>query len=132
MLIFYCIYLVKIEHVWILMKVRTTVARKGQREHVKQNYITSCAIISTRNNYCHEDDMSFRNNWGGVPYLYCAVDDPRNHCPQKFLSATLTSNGLTSHALKPKIDCLDTMVPGSSYVCLKKILACWKADFSPA
>uniref|UniRef100_K3Z0C7 ATP-dependent DNA helicase n=1 Tax=Setaria italica TaxID=4555 RepID=K3Z0C7_SETIT len=60
-----------------------------------KDYITSRAILSTRNDWGEE--MVY-HSFGS------AIDDPHNYYPSEFLN-TLTPNGLPPHLLKLKIGC---------------------------
>nr|XP_051196713.1 uncharacterized protein LOC127310053 [Lolium perenne] len=72
------------------------------------NYITSRAILSTRNDCVDRINLKMVNRFQGDEMVYrsfdCAVDDPHNYYPPDFLN-TLTPNGLPPHLLKLKINC---------------------------
>nr|XP_051215882.1 uncharacterized protein LOC127333537 [Lolium perenne] len=72
------------------------------------NYITSRAILSTRNDCVDRVNLKMINRFQGQEMLYrsfdCAVDDPHNYYPPDFLN-TLTPTGLPPHLLKLKINC---------------------------
>jgi ATP-dependent DNA helicase PIF1 len=71
-------------------------------------YITSRAILSTRNDWVDNINLKMINKFQGGEMVYHsfdeAVDDPHNYYPQEFLN-TLTPDGLPPHVLKLKIDC---------------------------
>jgi hypothetical protein len=73
-----------------------------------KDYITSRAILSTRNDWVDNINLKMINKFQGGEMLYHsfdeAVDDPHNYYPQEFLN-TLTPNGLPPHVLKLKIGC---------------------------
>jgi ATP-dependent DNA helicase PIF1 len=60
-------------------------------------YITSRAILSTRNDWVDDINLKMINKFQGGEVVYHsfdeAVDDPHNYYPQEFLN-TLTPNGL--------------------------------------
>jgi ATP-dependent DNA helicase PIF1 len=72
------------------------------------NYITSWAILSTKNDCVDRINMKMINKFQGDERVYCsfdeAVDDPNNYYPSEFLN-TLTPNGLPPHVLKLKKNC---------------------------
>jgi ATP-dependent DNA helicase PIF1 len=74
-----------------------------------KDYITSKAILSTRNDWVDDINLKMINKFHGGEMLYHsfdeAVDDPHNNYPQEFLN-TLTPNRLPPHVLKLKIGCL--------------------------
>jgi ATP-dependent DNA helicase PIF1 len=74
-----------------------------------KDYITSKAILSTRNDWVEDINLKMINKFHGGEMLYHsfdeAVDDPHNNYPQEFLN-TLTPNRLPPHVLKLKIGCL--------------------------
>lgn len=72
------------------------------------NYITSRAILSTRNEYVDKINMRMIERFPGEEMIYYsfdrAEDDPHNYYPAEFLNS-LTRNGLPPHILKLKINC---------------------------
>ena len=72
------------------------------------NYITSRAILSTRNENVDSINMKLIERFPGEQMVYhsfdSAVDDPNNHYPSEFLNS-LTPNGLPPHILKLKRNC---------------------------
>jgi ATP-dependent DNA helicase PIF1 len=73
-----------------------------------EDYITSRAILSTRNEWVNMINMKMIGCFQGSQMVYhsfdCVMDDPHNYYPEEFLN-TLTSNGLPPHVLKLKIGC---------------------------
>jgi hypothetical protein len=73
-----------------------------------KDYITSRAILSTRNDGVDMINMKMIGRFYGNEMVYhsfdCAVDDPHNYYPEEFLN-TLTPNDLPPHVLKLKIGC---------------------------
>jgi ATP-dependent DNA helicase PIF1 len=73
-----------------------------------RDYITSRAILSTRNDWVDKINMQMIDSFQGDEMEYhsfdYAVDDPRNYYPSKFFNA-LTPNGLPPHVLSLKIGC---------------------------
>eukprot|EP00267_Zea_mays_P046162 XP_020398510.1 ATP-dependent DNA helicase PIF1-like [Zea mays] len=71
-------------------------------------YITSRAILSTRNDWVDMINVKMIDRFQGEHMVYhsfdSAVDDPHNYYPPEFLN-TLTPNGLPPHVLKLKIGC---------------------------
>jgi hypothetical protein len=71
-------------------------------------YITSRAILSTRNDWVDMINVKMIDRFQGEHMVYhsfdSAMDDPHNYYPPKFLN-TLTPNGLPPHVLKLKIGC---------------------------
>eukprot|EP00267_Zea_mays_P054718 XP_020407979.1 uncharacterized protein LOC103656047 [Zea mays] len=71
-------------------------------------YITSRAILSTRNNWVDMINTKMIDRFQGEHMVYhsfdSAMDDPHNYYPPEFLN-TLTPNGLPPHVLKLKIGC---------------------------
>ncbi|AQK75317.1 hypothetical protein ZEAMMB73_Zm00001d018231 [Zea mays] len=71
-------------------------------------YITSRAILSTRNNWVDMINVKMIDRFQGEHMVYhsfdSAMDDPHNYYPPEFLN-TLTPNGLPPHILKLKIGC---------------------------
>ena len=71
------------------------------------NYITSRAILSTRNEYVDKINMKMIERFPGKEMIYYsfdhAEDDPHNYYPAEFLNS-LTPNGLPPHILKLKIN----------------------------
>ncbi|XP_062232985.1 uncharacterized protein LOC133930365 [Phragmites australis] len=72
------------------------------------NYITSRAILSTRNDCVDRINMKMISRFRGDEMVYHsfdrAEDDPHNYYPPEFLNS-LTPNGLPAHMLKLKINC---------------------------
>ncbi|XP_062212752.1 uncharacterized protein LOC133913583 [Phragmites australis] len=72
------------------------------------NYITSRAILSTRNECVDTINMKMISRFRGDEMVYhsfdCAEDDPHNYYPSEFLNS-LTPNGLPPHVLKLKVNC---------------------------
>lgn len=72
------------------------------------SYVTSRAILSTKNDCVDKINMKMINNFNGDEMLYhsfdTAIDDPNNYYPAEFLN-TLTLNGLPPHILKLKRNC---------------------------
>eukprot|EP00267_Zea_mays_P049169 XP_020401809.1 uncharacterized protein LOC109943296 [Zea mays] len=72
------------------------------------SYITSRAILSTRNDWVDMINMRMIDRFQGEQMMYhsfdTAVDDPNNYYPSEFLN-TLTPNGLPLHVLKLKVGC---------------------------
>ncbi|AQK86764.1 hypothetical protein ZEAMMB73_Zm00001d038499 [Zea mays] len=72
------------------------------------SYITSRAILSTRNDWVDMINMRMIDRFQGKQMMYhsfdTAVDDPNNYYPSEFLN-TLTPNGLPPHILKLKVGC---------------------------
>ncbi|CAO2200666.1 unnamed protein product [Urochloa humidicola] len=73
-----------------------------------KDYITSRAILSTRNDWVDKINMKMIGMFQGGEMEYrsfdSAVDDPHNYYPSEFLN-TLTPNGLPPHVLKLKLGC---------------------------
>jgi ATP-dependent DNA helicase PIF1 len=73
-----------------------------------KDYITSRAILSTRNDWVDDINLKMICKFQGGEVVYHsfdeAVDDPHNYYPQEFLN-TLTPNGIPPHVLKLKIGC---------------------------
>ncbi|PWZ33301.1 ATP-dependent DNA helicase PIF1 [Zea mays] len=71
-------------------------------------YITSRAILSTRNDWVDMINAKMIERFQGEHMVYhsfdSAMDDPHNYYPPEFLN-TLTPNGLPPHVLKLKIGC---------------------------
>jgi ATP-dependent DNA helicase PIF1 len=72
------------------------------------SYITSRAILSTRNDWVDMINMRMIDRFQGEQMMYhsfdTAVDDPNNYYPSEFLN-TLTPNRLPPHVLKLKVGC---------------------------
>ncbi|KAL6909895.1 hypothetical protein ACP4OV_001554 [Aristida adscensionis] len=72
------------------------------------NYITSRAILATRNDWVDIINMKMMERFQGDEMVYhsfdTAVDDPHNYYPSEFLNS-LSPNGLPPHVLKLKIGC---------------------------
>ncbi|XP_051202148.2 uncharacterized protein [Lolium perenne] len=72
------------------------------------NYMTSRAILSTRNDNVDGINMHMIERFQGEERIYysfdSAEDDPHSYYPQEFLN-DLTPNGLPPHELKLKINC---------------------------
>ncbi|XP_062232801.1 ATP-dependent DNA helicase PIF1-like [Phragmites australis] len=72
------------------------------------DYITSRAILSTRNENIDDINMRLIERFPGDEMVYhsynLAVDDPNNYYPPEFLNS-LTPNGLPPHILKLKVNC---------------------------
>lgn len=72
------------------------------------NYITSRAILTTRNDNVDRINMKMIERFPGEEVIYYsfdrAEDDPHNYYPSDFLNS-LTPNGLPPHVLKLKINC---------------------------
>ena len=73
-----------------------------------KDYITSRAILSTRNERVDMINMKMISSFQGDEMVYhsfdSTIDDPHNYYPSEFLN-TLTPNGLPPHMLKLKIGC---------------------------
>ena len=71
-----------------------------------KDYITSRAILSTRNERVDMINMKMISSFQGDEMVYhsfdSAIDDPHNYYPSEFFN-TLTPNGLPPHMLKLKI-----------------------------
>ncbi|XP_010233605.1 ATP-dependent DNA helicase PIF1-like [Brachypodium distachyon] len=72
------------------------------------DYITSRAILSTRNEYVDKINMQLIECFPGDEVIYHsfdrAEDDPHNNYPSEFLNS-LTPNGFPPHVLKLKVNC---------------------------
>ncbi|WVZ88627.1 hypothetical protein U9M48_035125 [Paspalum notatum var. saurae] len=72
------------------------------------DYITSRAILSTRNDCVDRINMRMIHRFRGEEMVYHsfdrADDDPHNYYPPEFLNS-LTPNGLPPHVLRLKINC---------------------------
>ncbi|WVZ67157.1 hypothetical protein U9M48_016277, partial [Paspalum notatum var. saurae] len=72
------------------------------------DYITSRAILSTRNDCVDRINMQMIHRFRGEGIVYHsfdrADDDPHNYYPPEFLNS-LTPNGLPPHVLRLKINC---------------------------
>ncbi|XP_010233544.1 ATP-dependent DNA helicase PIF6-like [Brachypodium distachyon] len=72
------------------------------------NYITSRAILSTKNDCVDKINMQMIERFNGEEMVYhsfdSAEDDPHGYYPSEFLNL-LTPNGLPPHVLKLKINC---------------------------
>ncbi|KAL6592973.1 hypothetical protein ACP70R_049269 [Stipagrostis hirtigluma subsp. patula] len=72
------------------------------------NYMTSRAILSTRNDWVDMINIRMISRFQGDEIVYhsfdSAVDDPHNYYPQEFLN-TLGPSGLPPHILKLKVGC---------------------------
>ncbi|KAL6661674.1 hypothetical protein ACP70R_001058 [Stipagrostis hirtigluma subsp. patula] len=72
------------------------------------NYMTSKAILSTRNDWVDMINMRMISRFQGDEIAYhsfdSAVDDPHNYYPQEFLN-TLGPSSLPPHILKLKVGC---------------------------
>jgi hypothetical protein len=86
-------------------------------DHIYQNddtslkdpkYITSRAILSTRNDCVDSINLKMIDRFEGEEMVYHSFDsvedDPHNYYPLEFLNS-LTPNGLPPHMLKLKINC---------------------------
>jgi hypothetical protein len=75
---------------------------------VSPSYISSRAILSTKNEYVDELNAMLIDRFPGEEKIYysydSAVDDPHNYYPPEFLNS-LTPNGLPPHVLRLKINC---------------------------
>ncbi|KAG2606706.1 hypothetical protein PVAP13_4NG211985 [Panicum virgatum] len=75
---------------------------------LNKDYITSRAILSTRNDWVDKINMKMIGTFQGGEMEYhsfdAAVDDPCNYYPAEFLN-TLMPNGLPPHVLKLKVGC---------------------------
>ena len=73
-----------------------------------KDYITSRAILSTRNERVDMINMKMIGSFRGDEMVYhsfdSAINDPHNYYPSEFLN-TLTPNGLPPHMLELKISC---------------------------
>jgi ATP-dependent DNA helicase PIF1 len=73
-----------------------------------KDYITSRAILLTRNDWVDRLNMKMIDSFQGGEVEYhsfdSVVDDPHNYYPSEFLN-TLTPNGLPPHMLKLKVGC---------------------------
>ena len=71
-------------------------------------YITSRAILSTRNDCVDKINLKMIDRFQGEEMVYHSFDsvedDPHNYYPPEYLN-TLTPNGLPPHMLKLKINC---------------------------
>jgi ATP-dependent DNA helicase PIF1 len=85
---------------WVFLKLDDSKA--------DSNYITSRAILSTKNDCVDRINMKMINKFQGDERVYRsfdeAVDDPNNYYPFEFLN-TLMPNGLPPHVLKLKKNC---------------------------
>lgn len=72
------------------------------------SYISSRAILSTKNEYVDELNGMLIKRFPGEEKVYysfdSSVDDTQNHYPPEFLNS-LTPNGLPPHVLRLKINC---------------------------
>ena len=75
---------------------------------LNRNYVTSRAILSTRNDWVDMINMNMIGHFQGEEIMChsfdSAVDDLHNYYPSEFLN-TLTPSGLPPHVLKLKIGC---------------------------
>ncbi|XP_066323190.1 uncharacterized protein [Miscanthus floridulus] len=73
-----------------------------------KDYITTRAILSTRNDWVDMINMKMIDMFQGGETVYhrfdSTVDDPQNYYPSEFLNS-LTPNGLPPHVLKLKLGC---------------------------
>eukprot|EP00267_Zea_mays_P051750 XP_020404739.1 uncharacterized protein LOC103647822 [Zea mays] len=73
-----------------------------------RDYITSQAILSTKNENVDKINMRFIDRFSGQEMVYhsfdVAVDDPNNNYPPEFLNS-LTPSELPPHMLKLKVNC---------------------------
>jgi len=73
-----------------------------------KHYITTRAILSTRNDWMDMINMKMIDMFHGGETVYhsfdSAIDDPHNYYPSEFLNS-LTPNGLPPHVLKLKLRC---------------------------
>ena len=73
-----------------------------------KDYITTRAILSTRNDWVDMINMKMIDMFQGGETVYhsfdTAVDDPHNYYPSEFLNS-LTPNGLPPHVLKLMLGC---------------------------
>ena len=73
-----------------------------------KDYITTRAILSTRNDWVDMINMKMIDMFQGGETVYhsfdSAVDDPHNYYPSKFLNS-LDPNRLPPHVLKLKLGC---------------------------
>jgi ATP-dependent DNA helicase PIF1 len=78
---------------------------------LNKDYITSRAILSTRNDWVINMNMIDTFQGGEMEYhsFGAAVDDPCNYYLVEFLNA-LTPNGLPPHVLKFKVGCLVILI----------------------
>jgi ATP-dependent DNA helicase PIF1 len=85
--------------VWVFPKL--------DEKKTNSNYITSRAILSTKNDCVDRINMKI-NKFQGEERVHCSfdevVDDPNNYYSSEFLN-TLTPNGLPPHVLKLKKNC---------------------------
>ncbi|XP_072146600.1 uncharacterized protein [Setaria viridis] len=81
--------------------------------NMTKDYITSRAILSTRNDWVDNINMKMIGMFQGGKMVYhsfnSAIDDLHNYYPSEFLN-TLTPNGLPPHLLKLKIGCPITLL----------------------
>jgi ATP-dependent DNA helicase PIF1 len=72
------------------------------------NYMSSCAILSTKNKHVDRQNAMMIERFPGEEKVYHSfdtiVDDPQNHFPIDFLNS-ITPNGLPPHEVKLKINC---------------------------
>jgi ATP-dependent DNA helicase PIF1 len=76
---------------------------------INKDYISSRAILSTRNDWVEDINLKMNNKFHGREMVYHSlnevVDDSHNYYPQE-LRNTLTPNRLPPYVLKLKIGCL--------------------------
>jgi ATP-dependent DNA helicase PIF1 len=79
---------------------------KLDENKIDSNYITSRAILTTKNDCVDMINIKMINKFQGYEKVYRsfdeAVDDPNNYYPSEFLN---TPNGLPPHVLKLKKNC---------------------------
>ena len=97
-----------LEMVRILIDWIECIFPKLNENMASKDYITSRAILSTRNERVDMINMKMIGSFRGDEMVYhsfdSAIDDPHNYYPSEFLN-TLTPNGLPPHVLKLKIGC---------------------------
>ena len=97
-----------LEMVRILIDWIECIFPKLNENMASKDYITSRAILSTRNERVDMINMKMIGSFRGDEMVYhsfdSAIDDPHNYYPSEFLN-TLTPNGLPPHMLKLKIGC---------------------------
>ena len=96
-----------------------------------KDYITSRAILSTRNDWVDRINMKMIGSFQGGEVEYhsfdSAVNDPHNYYPSEFRN-TLTPNGLPPHVLKLKVGCpiilLRNIDPGNGLCNGTRLVVC--------